>query len=104
MGFSNEAVEKIEVQTSKYDETIGRYICRINKSGICKYMINFIHKLKHLPDVETMNTVLENFTILQQITCRNTNELLFCIAFVFEASADRGPHHHIYHLVSEDNG
>jgi hypothetical protein len=28
-------------------------------------MINFIHKLKHLPEKYMMNSVLENFTILQ---------------------------------------
>lgn len=28
-------------------------------------MINFIHKLKHLPERYMMNSVLENFTILQ---------------------------------------
>jgi len=28
-------------------------------------MINFVHKLKHLPEKYMMNSVLENFTILQ---------------------------------------
>ena len=43
----------------------GRYVYRINRSPMCEYMINFIHKLKHLPEKYMMNSVLENFTILQ---------------------------------------
>ena len=30
-------------------------------------MVNFIHKLRHLPEKHMMNSVLENFTILQVI-------------------------------------
>lgn len=43
----------------------GRYLFRIHRSPLCEYMINFIHKLKHLPEKYMMNSVLENFTILQ---------------------------------------
>ncbi|XP_035244975.1 uncharacterized protein LOC118211677 isoform X5 [Anguilla anguilla] len=43
----------------------GRYVYRIQRSPMCEYMINFIHKLKHLPEKYMMNSVLENFTILQ---------------------------------------
>ena len=43
----------------------GRYMFRIHRSPLCEYMINFIHKLKHLPEKYMMNSVLENFTILQ---------------------------------------
>lgn len=43
----------------------GKYMFRIQRSPMCEYMINFIHKLKHLPEKYMMNSVLENFTILQ---------------------------------------
>lgn len=43
----------------------GHYSYRIHRSPLCEYMINFIHKLKHLPEKYMMNSVLENFTILQ---------------------------------------
>lgn len=43
----------------------GRCVYRIHRSPMCEYMINFIHKLKHLPEKYMMNSVLENFTILQ---------------------------------------
>jgi len=32
---------------------------------MCEYMINFILKLKQLPEKYMMNSVLENFTVLQ---------------------------------------
>ena len=42
-----------------------RYLYNIRRSPMCEYMINFIRKLKHLPEKYMMNSVLENFTILQ---------------------------------------
>ena len=102
--FGKEAVEKIEVESSSFDDTIGRHITRINKSSICEYMIKFIYILKNLENKNEMNTVLENFTLLQQVINRDTDELLFCIAFVFESSGEgQGPHHHIYQLVKGGN-
>jgi len=35
---------------------------------MCEYMINFVHKLKQLPEKYMMNSVLENFTVLQVFT------------------------------------
>ena len=43
----------------------GRFVYRIHRSPMCDYMITFIHKLKQLPEKYMMNSVLENFTILQ---------------------------------------
>ena len=43
----------------------GRYVYKLHRSPLCEYMINFILKLKHLPEKYMMNSVLENFTILQ---------------------------------------
>ena len=43
----------------------GRFVYRINRSPMCDYMVSFIHRLKHLPERYMMNSVLENFTILQ---------------------------------------
>lgn len=78
----------------------GRYIYRLERSEMCEYMINFIHKLKDLPEKYMMNSVLENFTILQVISNRETQETLLCIAFVFEVSvSDNGAQHHVYRLT-----
>lgn len=52
-----------QTEYARYEN--GRYMFRIHRSPLCEYMINFIHKLKHLPEKYMMNSVLENFTILQ---------------------------------------
>lgn len=52
-----------QTEFARYEN--GHYLYRIHRSPLCEYMINFIHKLKHLPEKYMMNSVLENFTILQ---------------------------------------
>ncbi|KAH7643534.1 TEA domain transcription factor 1 homolog scalloped [Dermatophagoides farinae] len=97
--FGKQVVEKVEKEYARYEN--GRYVYRINRSQMCEYMINFIHKLKHLPEKYMMNSVLENFTILQVITNADTQETLLCIAYVFEVSETAGTQHHIYRLTKE---
>ncbi|KAJ7412741.1 Transcriptional enhancer factor TEF-1 [Pitangus sulphuratus] len=60
--FGKQVVEKVETEYARFEN--GRFVYRINRSPMCEYMINFIHKLKHLPEKYMMNSVLENFTIL----------------------------------------
>uniref|UniRef100_A0A4W5K9S3 TEA domain-containing protein n=1 Tax=Hucho hucho TaxID=62062 RepID=A0A4W5K9S3_9TELE len=98
--FGKQVVEKVETEYSQFEN--GRYLFRIHRSPLCEYMINFIHKLKHLPEKYMMNSVLENFTILQVVTNRDTLETLLCIAYVFEVStSEHGAQHHIYRLVKD---
>uniref|UniRef100_A0A8C6WEM7 TEA domain transcription factor 4 n=1 Tax=Neogobius melanostomus TaxID=47308 RepID=A0A8C6WEM7_9GOBI len=98
--FGKQVVEKVETEYARYEN--GRYVFRIHRSPLCEYMINFIHKLKHLPEKYMMNSVLENFTILQVVTNRDTLETLLCIAYVFEVStSEHGAQHHIYRLVKD---
>lgn len=78
-----------------------RYIYRLCRTEMCEYMVNFILKLKDLPEKYMMNSVLENFTILQVISNKETGETLLCIAFVFEVS-ENGAQHHTYRLVRHD--
>ena len=35
------------------------------RSPMCDYLISFIGKLRQLPETAMMNSVLENFTVLQ---------------------------------------
>ncbi|XP_018008067.1 transcriptional enhancer factor TEF-3-like isoform X3 [Hyalella azteca] len=98
--FGKQVVEKVETEYPRFEN--GRFVYRITRSPMCEYMINFIHKLKHLPEKYMMNSVLENFTILQVVTHRETQETLFCIAYVFEVStSEHGAQHHIYRLVKD---
>ncbi|KAB0402109.1 hypothetical protein E2I00_012656, partial [Balaenoptera physalus] len=42
----------------------GRFVYRLLRSPMCEYLVNFLHKLRQLPERYMMNSVLENFTIL----------------------------------------
>ncbi|KAL0272726.1 UNVERIFIED_CONTAM: hypothetical protein PYX00_005589 [Menopon gallinae] len=98
--FGKQVVEKVETEYARFEN--GRFVYRINRSPMCEYMINFIHKLKHLPEKYMMNSVLENFTILQVVTNRENQETLLCTAYVFEVStSEHGAQHHIYRLVKD---
>ncbi|CAG0884723.1 unnamed protein product [Darwinula stevensoni] len=98
--FGKQVVEKVETEYARFEG--GRFVFRLHRSPMCDYMINFILKLKHLPEKYMMNSVLENFTILQVVTNRDTQETLLCIAYVFEVStSEHGAQHHIYRLVKE---
>jgi len=98
--FGKQVVEKVETEFPRYEG--GRYLYKIHRSPMCDYMINFILKLKRLPEKYMMNSVLENFTILQVITEKDSGETLLCIAYVFEVStSEHGAQHHIYKLVKD---
>ncbi|XP_034551975.1 transcriptional enhancer factor TEF-5 isoform X1 [Notolabrus celidotus] len=98
--FGKQVVEKVETEYAHLEG--GKYVFRIHRSPMCEYMINFIHKLKHLPENYMMNSVLENFTILQVVSNRETQETLLCIAFVFEVStSEHGAQYHVYRLVND---
>uniref|UniRef100_A0AAY4EWU3 TEA domain-containing protein n=1 Tax=Denticeps clupeoides TaxID=299321 RepID=A0AAY4EWU3_9TELE len=98
--FGKQVVEKVETEYARMEG--GKCVYRIHRSPMCEYMINFIHKLKHLPEKYMMNSVLENFTILQVVTNRETQETLLCIAFVFEVStSEHGAQYHVYRLIKD---
>ncbi|XP_061648387.1 transcriptional enhancer factor TEF-5 isoform X2 [Phyllopteryx taeniolatus] len=98
--FGKQVVEKVETEYAHTEG--GKFVFRIHRSPMCEYMINFIHKLKHLPEKYMMNSVLENFTILQVVSNRETQETLLCFAFVFEVStSEHGAQYHVYRLVND---
>ncbi|KAJ6654387.1 hypothetical protein lerEdw1_006980 [Lerista edwardsae] len=96
--FGKQVVEKLETAEPPHWED-GRFVFQLQRSPLCEYLINFIRKLRTLPEKPMMDSVLENFTILQVLRDQETQELLLCVAFVFEVSAsERGAQHHIYRL------
>ncbi|KAH0519645.1 Transcriptional enhancer factor TEF-4 [Microtus ochrogaster] len=98
--FGKQVVEKMETERAQLED--GRFVYRLMRSPMCEYLVNFLHKLRQLPERYMMNSVLENFTILQVVTNRDTQELLLCTAYVFEVStSEHGAQHHIYRLVRD---
>ncbi|OBS74476.1 hypothetical protein A6R68_14995 [Neotoma lepida] len=98
--FGKQVVEKVETERAQLED--GRFVYRLLRSPMCEYLVNFLHKLRQLPERYMMNSVLENFTILQVVTNRDTQELLLCTAYVFEVStSEHGAQHHIYRLVRD---
>ncbi|XP_034990640.2 transcriptional enhancer factor TEF-4 isoform X4 [Zootoca vivipara] len=99
--FGKQVVEKLETAEPPHWED-GRFVFQLQRSPLCEYLINFIRKLRTLPEKPMMDSVLENFTILQVLRDQETQELLLCVAFVFEVSAsENGAQHHIYRLGRE---
>nr|ACI49070.1 hypothetical protein Cbre_JD10.002 [Caenorhabditis brenneri] len=95
--FGSQAVEKIEQYFPI--EVDGSYSFMLNNSPMCDYMVKFIAELKKLPTIDTMNNVLENFTVLQIVTNSETDELLMVLCFVFEVSQEPEPSCSVYRLI-----
>jgi hypothetical protein len=62
-------------------------------------MVAFVKELKKLGTSE-MNCVLENFTVLQIVQNKQTDETLMVIAFNFEVSPEPEPNCRIFKLVA----
>lgn len=98
--FGKQVVEKVEMEHAVIENC--RFVYRTDRSPMCEYLVNFIHKLKTLPKKDMMDSVLENFTILQVILHRETLETLLCVAYVFEVSkSESGSQHQMYRLIKE---
>lgn len=111
--YGFQVVEKVEKLFGTYNQANGRYVYSLNRSPMCEFMIQFVRKLRQLPMLNQMNSVLENFTVVQVIesdTTSNNNllmpnghhnnnnnhhhqhhhskpEVLLCLAYVFEVAS-----------------
>nr|WLO57498.1 TEAD divergent [Halisarca dujardinii] len=80
---------------------VGGYLYHMKQSPLCSFAVEFIRQLRGLPDDGSMQPALEHLEILQVICRTDTNEMLLCLAYVFE---EPGPEQHgssqrIYRLV-----
>lgn len=71
-----QVVEKVEKIYSAFNNVNGLYSYDINRSDMSAFMIQFIKKLRQLPRASQMNSILENFTVLQVITSESTSNIL----------------------------
>ncbi|BHF75106.1 Transcriptional enhancer factor TEF-3 [Sparganum proliferum] len=100
--YSSPFVEKMEDEIPALEN--GCFVYKLLRSPMCACMKKFIAMLTELSSLEEMNQVLENFTILQTVTNKNTEEFLLGIAYILEVSkSQRGPLHHIYRLARPAN-
>lgn len=103
--YGLQVVEKVEKIYGAFNNANGRYIYETNRSPMCEFMVQFIKRLRQLPRVSQMNSVLENFTVLQVITSGSSSDILLCLAYVFEITSGeqhtQGPQHHVYKLAKD---
>ncbi|KAI3383872.1 hypothetical protein SNEBB_003942 [Seison nebaliae] len=96
--FGEVVAERIETIPSIYDENTKKYKSKMSKTSICSYLLNFVDKLRNLKDAASMNVVLENFSLFQSITVRETDETLMVIGYIFEVSSTNSSQHKVYRL------
>lgn len=104
--YGTQVVEKVDNIYGAFNTSNGRYSYDIDRTPMCEFMIQFIKKLRQLPEPSQMNSVLENFTVLQVITSESTSEILMCLAYVFEVASseqNNGPQYHVYKLAKDLN-
>lgn len=103
--YGLQVVEKVEKIYGALNNSNGRYSFNIARSPMCEFMVQFIRKLRQLPRISQMNSVLENFTVLQVVTSESTSETLLCLAYVFEVASKvdkvNGPQCHVYKLTRD---
>ncbi|UJR15931.1 hypothetical protein I4U23_002851 [Adineta vaga] len=101
--FGKQVLEKVDTSKIPQIDPFQQFVHRFDRTPLCEYMVQFIQKLRSLPNAYMMNSVLENFTVLQVIKCLDNNErLLLCLAFVFEIAMPDvgGPQYQVYKLVA----
>ena len=75
ISLGKQVVEKVEIEYAQQDN--GRFVYTFGRTAMCPYMMAFVDKLRSLENVDHMNRVLENFSVLQ------VGRLSFFVSFFF---------------------
>lgn len=98
ISMGKQVMEKVQTVLPMVDG--GRYIYVADREPMCQYLITFIQRLRQLDNIEFMNRVLDNFFVTQTVKARDTGEVLFSMACVFEVAQPGQPSsHHVYKLM-----
>ena len=57
--FGKKVLEKVETSEQPQRDQFDQYVYRCDRSPLCDYMVQFIQKLRSLPNTSMMNSVLE---------------------------------------------
>jgi transcriptional enhancer factor len=57
--FGKQVLEKVETSEHPQRDQFDQFIYRFDRSPLCDYMVQFIQKLRSLPNTYMMNSVLE---------------------------------------------
>ena len=57
--FGKQILEKVEISEHPQQDHLDQFIYRFDRSPLCDYMVQFIQKLRSLPNTTMMNSVLE---------------------------------------------
>jgi hypothetical protein len=57
--FGKQVLEKVEISEYPQRDQFDQFIYRFDRSPLCEYMVQFIQKLRSLPNTQMMNSVLE---------------------------------------------
>lgn len=79
--FGKQVLEKVEISEYPQRDQYDQFIYRFDRSPLCDYMVQFIQKLRSLPQLSMMNSVLEVRFLFSE---RNIYHHLLIIIIVLE--------------------
>lgn len=82
--FGKQVLEKVETSEHPQRDQFEQFIFRFDRSALCDYMVQFIHKLRSLPNAYMMNSVLEVRGRSLRLRGKSLSFVLFRILLFFK--------------------